>query len=193
MTLFSRLVIYRCISQSFHRAHCTFPRVWVRCEIDKGKSTEISLDNSKKSLQNSCFHKIPAILIGNTIGSSQEALTTANPTLTVCLDCNPDLNLKHSEPRILIQAVCPHIYSPEIYYTPLPFPKTVFRECQMRDSVADCKPSSSFSCRQMHDSNSDLGANSRQHGLPEHILLSIAGKMGESSCIWHTVQWPLHL
>jgi len=43
----------------------------------------------QKSLQNSCFHRIPAILIGSTVGSSHETLATANPALTDCLDCNP--------------------------------------------------------------------------------------------------------
>lgn len=85
-------------------------------------------------------------------------------------------NLKNSEPIIWIQSVWPHIYSPEIYCNSLPFPESVSSECQMRNSIADCKSSSSFSWKQIQDSSSDPSANSTQHGLPEGILMPIAEK-----------------
>lgn len=63
-------------------------------------------------LQNSCFHKIPAVLIENTIGSSHETLTTANTTLTVFLDCDPDLKSKTFRAKIFnLGCMSSHLWS----------------------------------------------------------------------------------
>lgn len=64
MSLFSLLVV-----QIHHTVYFLESECGVWHGVGKGRSAEINLEDH---LQNSCFHKSPAIFIGNTTGNSQD-------------------------------------------------------------------------------------------------------------------------
>lgn len=37
------------------------------------------------------------------------------------------------------------------------------------------------------DAQQQVGACSRQSGLPTYMLITMAGKVGDCSCVWHSV------
>lgn len=110
------------LSCSTEHTEVHFPESEYGMDYVKANQLKLVWRITKNLLQSSCFRKIPDIFIGIQL-AAQETLTTANPTLTVCLGWNPGLKFKIFRDNNFNPAVCPHICSSEISSKSLPFPE----------------------------------------------------------------------